>query len=99
MYKMLVERAKSTHLEDARKVIAAGDACIDAPEGKICIDPKSQHTSHRMRLISVDEKHQVHVVKDYGVIQPYWLGQIGCDLTKHNDKKQYSPSDLPKKNL
>ena len=53
MYKTLVEKAKSTKLEDMRKVIATGDACIDAPEGKVCIDPKSQHTSHRMRLISV----------------------------------------------
>ena len=53
MYKTLVEKAKSTKLDDMRKVIATGDACIDAPEGKVCIDPKSQHTSHRMRLISV----------------------------------------------
>ncbi len=96
-YKQLVEAAKSTKLADMRKVIATGKACIDAPEGNICIDPKSQHTSHRMRLISVNDKHDVTVVKDYGVIQPYWLGQIGCDLTKKNDRKQYSPSDLPKK--
>ena len=97
MYKDLVEKAKSTKLADLRKVIATGQACIDAPEGKVCIDPKSQHTSHRMRLISVDDKHAVKVVKDYGTIQPYWLGQIGCDLTKKNDRKQYTPSDLPKK--
>jgi len=96
-YKMLVEGAKSTKLADLRKVIATGKACINAPEGEICIDPKSQHTSHRMRLIAVDEKHAVKVVKDYGVIQPYWLAKIGCDLTKKNDKKQYTPSDLPKK--
>lgn len=96
-YKQLVEAAKSTKLADVRKVIATGKACIEAPEGQICIDPKSQHTSHRMRLIAVDAKHNVQVVKDYGVIQPYWLGQIGCDLTKKNDQKQYSPSDLPKK--
>ena len=97
MYKQLVEAAKSTALADLRKVIATGKACIEAPEGQICIDPKSQHTSHRMRLISVDEKHNVKVDKDYGVIQPYWLAKIGCDLTKNNDKKQYTPSDLPKK--
>ena len=46
MYKALVEKAKSIKLDDMRKVIATGDACIDAPEGKVCIDPKSQHTSH-----------------------------------------------------
>lgn len=95
MYKMLVEKAKSTKLADIRKVIATGDACIEAAEGKICIDPKSQHVSHEMRLISVGEKHAVKVVKDFGTIQPYWLGKIGCDLTKKNDRKQYTPSDLP----
>jgi len=95
MYKTLVEKAKSTKLDDLRKVIATGDACIEAPEGKVCIDPKSQHTSHRMRLISVGPKHEVTVEKDYGTIQPYWLGEIGCDLTKNNDKDQYTPSHLP----
>jgi branched-chain amino acid transport system substrate-binding protein len=97
MYKTLVEKAKSTKLDDLRKVIATGDACIDAPEGKVCIDPKSQHTSHRMRLISVGPKHEITVEKDYGIIQPYWLSEIGCDLTKKNDKDQYTPSHLPTK--
>jgi branched-chain amino acid transport system substrate-binding protein len=96
-YKMLVERAKSLKLADARKVIAQGDACVDAPEGKICIDPKSQHTSHRMRLLSVDAQHHVSVTKDYGVIQPYWLGEVGCDLTKSNPQEQYTPNNLPQK--
>ena len=97
MYKMLVERAKSTKKDDIRKAIDAGGACIEAPEGEICIDPKSQHTSHHMRLISVDAEHRVHVDKDFGVIQPYWLGQVGCDLTKRDDKEQYTPDHLPKK--
>lgn len=97
MYKMLAEKAKSTKLEDLRKVIATGDACIDAAEGKVCIDPKSQHTSHRMRLVSVGPKHEISVDKDYGEIKPYWLSQIGCDLTKKNDKDQYTPTHLPKK--
>src|SRR5882762_1421431 len=90
MYKALVEKAKSIKLEDMRKVIATGEACIDAPEGKICIDPKSQHTSHNMRLISVDDNHKVTVTKDFGVIAPYWLGEVGCDLTKADPKEQYS---------
>ena len=95
MYKALVEKAKSTKLDDLRKVIATGDACIDAPEGKICIDPKSQHTSHHMRLISVGPKHEVQVDKDYGMIQPYWLGEIGCDLTKKNDKDAVHAEQSP----
>ena len=75
MYKTLVEKAKSIKLDDMRKVIATGEACIDAPEGQVCIDPKSQHTSHRMRLISVGPQHEVKVEKDYGTIKPYWLGR------------------------
>ncbi|PDQ22789.1 urea ABC transporter substrate-binding protein [Mesorhizobium sanjuanii] len=94
-YKMLVEKAQSTKLEDIRKVIATGEACVDSPEGKICIDPKSQHTSHQMRLISVNDKHEVETGHDFGVIKPYWLGEIGCDLTKDNPQAQYSPSNLP----
>ncbi len=97
LYKTLVERAKSTKLEDIRKVIATGDVCVDAPEGTICLDPKSQHMSHHMYLLSVDEKHAVHVDKDFGVIQPYWLGSVGCDLTKDNPQEQYSPNSLPQK--
>jgi branched-chain amino acid transport system substrate-binding protein len=49
-----------------------------------------------MRLISVDAQNHVRVDKDFGVIQPYWLGQIGCDLTRRDDKEQYSPDHLPK---
>jgi urea ABC transporter substrate-binding protein len=97
MYKMLVENAKSTKKDDVRKVIAKGGACLDAPEGEICIDPKSQHVSHHMRLISVDAQHHVHMDKDFGTIQPYWLGQIGCDVTHYDPKEQYSPDHLPKR--
>ena len=60
MYKMLVENGEVDREGRAlRKVIATGKACIDAPEGKICIDPKSQHTSHQMRLIGVNADHSV----------------------------------------
>jgi urea ABC transporter substrate-binding protein len=97
MYKMLVEQAKSTNKDDIRKVIAAGNVGIDAPEGRITIDPKSQHCSHHMRLIEVDGQNKVSVLKDFGTIQPYWLGQIGCDLTKSNPREQYTPDHLPGK--
>jgi branched-chain amino acid transport system substrate-binding protein len=30
-------------------------------------------------------------------IQPYWLGKVGCDLSKKPDQSQYTPSHLPKK--
>ena len=95
MYKMLAERAGTTDKDEIRKVIAAGDACIDAPEGEICIDPMSQHTSHHMRMIGVNPDHSVRVIRDFGLIEPYWLGEIGCDLTKEDPKEQYTPTSLP----
>jgi branched-chain amino acid transport system substrate-binding protein len=94
-YKMLAEEAGSLDKDAIRAVIAKGDACIDAPEGRICIDPKSQHTSHHMRMVSVDADHNVTVVKDFGLIEPYWLGEIGCDLTQADPKEQYTPTNLP----
>ncbi|WP_407521300.1 urea ABC transporter substrate-binding protein [Methylobacterium oryzisoli] len=97
LYKQMVERANgSTRRADLRKVIAAGDVCVDAPEGKVCIDPKSQHVSHTIYLAKVDEKHAISFPKTWENIQPYWLGQAGCDLTKKDPMAQYTPSNPPK---
>jgi urea transport system substrate-binding protein len=97
LYKQMVERANgSTKRADLRKVIAAGDVCVDAPEGKVCIDPKSQHASHTIYLAKVDEKHAISFPKTWDDIKPYWLGQAGCDLTKKDPMAQYTPSNPPK---
>ncbi|MDE3749534.1 urea ABC transporter substrate-binding protein [Methylobacterium radiotolerans] len=97
LYKQMVERANgSTKRADLRKVIAAGDVCVDAPEGKVCIDPKSQHASHTIYLAKVDEKHAISFPKTWDNIQPYWLGKAGCDLTQKDPMAQYTPSKPPK---
>ncbi|WP_457106241.1 urea ABC transporter substrate-binding protein [Methylobacterium sp. P5_C11] len=97
LYKQMVERANgSTKRADLRKVIAAGDVCVDAPEGKVCIDPKSQHVSHTIYLAKVDEKHAISFPKTWENIQPYWLGKAGCDLTQKDPIAQYTPSNPPK---
>jgi branched-chain amino acid transport system substrate-binding protein len=95
LYKKLVKMAASTELAPIREQIATGQACIEAPEGQICVDPKSQHVSHRMWQISVDAEHKVTVERSWDRIEPYWLGEIGCDLTKDDPKDQYTPSYLP----
>jgi len=97
LYKMLADQAKSTKKDALRQVIDTGNAGLDAPEGHITIDPKSQHCSHVMRLISVDGENHVHILKDFGTIQPYWLSKVGCDLTKSDPKEQYTPDHLPGK--
>jgi urea ABC transporter substrate-binding protein len=97
LYKQMVERAKSTKRDEIRKVIAAGDVCFDAPEGKVCIDPKSQHMSHTIYMAKVGEDHSITFPKVWQDIKPYWLGDAGCDLTKTDPMAQYTPSNPPKK--
>ncbi len=97
LYKQMVERANgSTDKEELRKVIAQGDVCYDAPEGKVCLDPKSQHMSHSIYLAKVNEDHSISFPKVWNDIKPYWLGEVGCDLTKNDPSEQYTPSNLPK---
>ncbi|RCW81299.1 urea ABC transporter substrate-binding protein [Phyllobacterium bourgognense] len=95
LYKQMVERAKSTKRDDIRKVIAQGDVCFDAPEGKVCIDPKSQHMSHTIYLAHVGEDHTIDFPKVWKDVKPYWLGDAGCDLTKSDPSAQYTPSNPP----
>lgn len=97
LYKQMVERAKSTKRADIRKVIAQGDVCFEAPEGKVCVDPKSQHMSHTIYMAKVGEDHSITFPKVWQDIKPYWLGDAGCDLTKKDPMTQYTPSNPPKK--
>jgi branched-chain amino acid transport system substrate-binding protein len=97
LYKQMVERAKTTDHDAIRKVIAEGDVCMDAPEGRVCIDPKSQHMSHTIYLAKVGDDHSITFPKVWQDIKPYWLGEAGCDLTKSNPEAQYTPSNPPPK--
>jgi len=98
LYKSMVERAGgSTKRLDLLKEVAMGDVCVMGPEGKVCIDPKSQHASHTIYLAKVAEDHSISFPETFPDIQPYWLGQAGCDLTKHNPNAQYTPSNPPPK--
>ncbi|MDO5898211.1 urea ABC transporter substrate-binding protein [Agrobacterium sp. Azo12] len=96
LYKQMVERADgSTKKDELRKIIAQGDVCFDAPEGKVCLDPKSQHMSHTIYLAKVNDDHSISFPKVWNDIKPYWLGEAGCDLTKNDPSAQYTPSSPP----
>jgi urea transport system substrate-binding protein len=98
LYKEMVEKANgSTKIPDIRKAIATGGISFDAPEGKVTIDPKSQHMSHTIYLAKVNDDHAISFPKIWPDIKPYWLGEAGADLTKSNPHTQYTPSDPPKK--
>lgn len=96
LYKEMVERAGgSTAKEDLREIIAEGDVCFDGPSGTVCLDPKSQHMSHNIFLAKVDGNHEISFPKTWENIEPYWLGEVGCDLTESDPSAQYTPSDNP----
>ena len=98
LYKEMVERANgSTKRADLKAVLDKGDVCYDAPEGKVCLDPKSQHMSHTIYMAEVGKDHSISFPKVWTDIKPYWLGQAGCDLTKKDPMAQYTPSNPPPK--
>jgi len=97
LYKNAVEKAKSTDMKAVRKALESGDICTDGPSGKVCIDPKSHHQSHTIYLVHVKADHSVEIPKVWDDIKPYWLGEVGCDLSKKDDFSQYTPSSPPKK--
>lgn len=71
LYKETVERASQQNSRNMRKVVAQGDVCIEASEGKICMDPKGQHVPRNMYVLSVKDKHEVKCEEYLGVIQPF----------------------------
>ena len=97
LYMMAVEKAGSTDMKLVRKALESGDICTDGPSGKVCIDPKSHHQSHTIYLVHVKADHSVEIPKVWNDIKPYWLGNVGCDLSKKDDTSQYTPSSPPKK--
>jgi len=45
----------------------------------------------------VQDDHSIKFPKVWNDIQPYWLGQAGCNLAVKADTSQYTPSNPPKK--
>ena len=97
IYKAAVEKAKSTDMVAVRKALEGGDICTSGPQGKVCMDPKSHHMSHTIYLAHVQEDHSIQFPKVWNDIQPYWLGEAGCNLAAKADYSQYTPSNPPKK--
>ena len=98
LYKSMVERAGTTEHAALRAELAKGDVCFDGPSGKVCLDPKSQHMSHTIYLAKVEADHSITFPTTWENIAPYWLGEAGCYLTKHDPSAQYTPSSPPPAN-
>ena len=92
LYAKAVELAGTTDMEKVRRALETGIS-FDGPSGVVRIDPKSHHGSHTIFLVHVGKDHVVTIPKIWENIEPYWLGEVGCDLSKKDDYSQYTPSN------
>ena len=94
---LYVNAVKKAGTTDTMKVVEALESGIsfDGPSGVVTIDPKSHHGSHTIFLVEVGKGHKVSIPKVWKDIQPYWLGQSGCNLAQKADYSQYTPSNPP----
>ena len=94
---LYVNAVKKAGTTETMKVVEALESGIsfDGPSGVVTIDPKSHHGSHTIFLVEVGKGHKVSIPKVWKDIQPYWLGQSGCNLAQKADYSQYTPSNPP----
>jgi urea transport system substrate-binding protein len=88
-------KAGSTDTEPTIKALQSGIG-FDAPEGHVTLDPATHHLAMDIRMAQVQPDHSIKFVSDLGVIEPWWLKNVGVDLTKKVESKQYLPKDDPK---
>lgn len=87
LWKLAVEKAGSTDVDKVREALRTGIE-FDAPEGKIKVDPKTQHVYKYFRMGKIREDKQFDIVYETQEwIEPVPYPQIafpgwGCDWTK-----------------
>ena len=94
LYVNSVKKAGTTETMNVVEALESGIS-FDGPSGVVTIDPKSHHGSHTIFLVEVGKGHKVSIPKVWKDIQPYWLGQSGCNLAQKADYSQYTPSNPP----
>lgn len=88
-----VEQAGTTEVDAVIAALESG-LSVDAPSGKVTIDPKSHHAIKDVYLVHSDENHNITFPHKWDQIKPYWLAEEkGIDLTKEAPNKQYTPLD------
>jgi len=87
LWKLAVEMAGSTDVDAVRKAFRGGLE-FDAPEGKIRLDPRTQHVDKKFRLGRIREDRQFDVIYESPAeIEPKPYPQVAfpgwnCDWTK-----------------
>jgi urea transport system substrate-binding protein len=91
LYTMAVKKAGTTKIASVIKALESG-LSMDAPEGKVTLDPKTHHLIRDIRIVVVDDNHILSFPETFPQIWPDWLSkEKGVDLTKKAEFKQYTP--------
>jgi branched-chain amino acid transport system substrate-binding protein len=94
LYAKAARLAGTTDQEKVRKTLEAGWT-IEAPEGSVFLEPATHHASHFIRLAVADEKHNISFVRQWPMIEAWWLQRLGVNLVRHPEHKQYTPAEDP----
>ena len=94
MYAQAARLAGTTDQETVKRALELGWA-IEAPEGAVFLEPGTHHCAHYIRLAVCDENHDVHFVREWPMIQAWWLQRLGVNLIRHPEYKQYVPDEDP----
>jgi branched-chain amino acid transport system substrate-binding protein len=88
-------KAGTTDTDPTIKALESGIS-FDGPDGLVTLDPATHHLAMEMRMAQVQADHSVVFVADLGRVEPWWLKQVGVDLTKQKESRQFLPGDDPK---
>jgi branched-chain amino acid transport system substrate-binding protein len=61
----------------------------------VFLEPGTHHCAHPIRLAYCDEKHNVSFLRDWPMIQAWWLQRLGVNLIRNPEYKQYTPDEDP----
>ena len=94
LYAKAARLAGTTDQEKVRKTLEAGWT-IEAPEGSVFLEPATHHVAHFIRLAVADAKHDISFVREWPMIEAWWLQRLGVNLVRHPEHKQYTPDEDP----
>ena len=94
MYAKAARLAGTTDQETVRRALELGWN-VEAPEGNVFLEPGTHHCAHPIRLAVCDENHDVKFVRDWPMIQAWWLQRLGVNLVRTPEYKQYVPDEDP----
>jgi branched-chain amino acid transport system substrate-binding protein len=94
LYAKAARLAGTTDQETVRRALELGWN-IEAPEGGVFLEPGTHHCAHPIRLAHCDENHDVSFLRDWPMIQAWWLQRLGVNLVRNPEYKQYVPDEDP----